>query len=99
MLRGFDEESIFATLFAVGTLEYRLLLGKNSYLYVFADYAYVEDETNERSITDTPLGFGTGLTFDTKVGVFGISYALGRQLGNPVDFRAAKIHFGYVSFF
>ncbi len=99
VLRGFDEESIFSTLYVVGTLEYRLLLGRNSYTYLFTDYAYVEDVTNERAVYDTPLGFGAGLTFDTKVGVFGISYALGKQLGNPVDFRAAKIHFGYVSFF
>ncbi len=99
LLRGFDEEAIFSTLYIVGTLEYRLLLGRNSYTYLFTDYAYIEDVTSEKTVYDTPLGFGAGLTFDTKVGVFGISYALGKQLGNPVDFRAAKIHFGYVSFF
>ena len=99
VLRGFDEESIFSTLNVVGTVEYRMLLGRNSYIYLFTDFGYIEDVTNEKKVYDTPLGFGAGLTFDTKVGVFGISYALGRQLGNPVDFRAAKIHFGYVSFF
>ncbi len=99
LLRGFDEESIFATNMAVATAEYRLLTGQNSYLFSFLDLAWVEDKTTQTNITDTPLGFGAGITFDTSVGIFGMSYALGRQLGNSIDFRAGKIHFGYLSLF
>lgn len=99
LLRGFDEESIFATNMAVATAEYRLLTGQNSYLFSFLDVAWVEDKTTQTNITDTPIGFGAGVTFDTSVGVFGMSYALGRQLGNSIDFRSGKIHFGYLSLF
>ncbi len=100
LLRGFDEESVFATMFAVFTLEYRLLIGQNSYFYGFGDYGYVEDKRiGQPSRYDNPLGFGGGLTFETSAGVFGISLAVGKQSGNPLDFRNPKVHFGYVSVF
>ncbi len=99
LLRGFDEESIFATKYAVGTLEYRLLIGRNSYLYTFGDVGYIENKTRTTRRTDTPLGFGAGITFETNVGLFGVTLAVGQQQGNPVDFRNVKTHFGYVSLF
>ncbi len=99
LLRGFDEEAIFATNFAVTTLEYRLLTGENSYLFSFFDLGYVENKTAQINTTDFPLGFGAGVTFDTSAGVFGLSYALGRQFGNPIDFSSGKIHFGFLSLF
>ena len=99
LLRGFDEESIFATNYALATLEYRLLIGQNSYLYTFFDYAYVEDKTNTKYVVDRPYGFGAGITFETGVGLFGVSLAYGKRLDNPIDFSAPKVHFGYVSLF
>ncbi|MCF8247914.1 MAG: hypothetical protein K9J37_22335 [Saprospiraceae bacterium] len=100
LLRGFDEESVFATLYAVFTVEYRLLIGRNSYFYTFGDYGYVEDRRiGQKTNYDHPLGFGGGLTFETTAGVFGISLAVGRLSGNPLDFRNPKVHFGYVSVF
>lgn len=99
ILRGFDEESIFATRYGLSTLEYRLLIGQNSYLYAFGDAAYVEDRTPVKNVTDWPYGFGAGITFETGVGLFGLSLAYGKRLGNPIDFSAPKVHFGYVSRF
>lgn len=98
-LRGFDEESIFADLYAVGTIEYRFLLNMDSYIFVFADGAYYENRAVNRRITDRPIGFGLGISFSTKIGIFSLTYALGRQFDNPIDARAGKIHFGIVSFF
>ena len=91
LLRGFDEESLFATRYAVGTLEYRLLIGRNSYLYAFGDVGYIENKTRTTQTKDTPIGFGAGITFETNVGLFGVTLALGQQRGNPVDFRNVKI--------
>lgn len=100
LLRGFDEESIFATFFSVLTLEYRLLIGQNSYFYAFADQAYLEDRrTGADTRYDRPLGFGAGMTFETSAGVFGISMAVGKTEGVAADFQNPKIHFGYVSIF
>lgn len=101
LLRGFNEESLFATRFAVGTLEYRLLIGQNSWLAAFADGGYLENLTDRTRSFLRPLGLGAGMTFETRAGVFGIGMAVGsRQVGAEViDFRAAKFHLGYVSLF
>ena len=99
LLRGFDEESLFATRYAVGTLEYRLIIGQNSYLYAFGDAGYIQNFTQVVRISDTPIGFGAGITFETKVGLFGVTLAVGKQGANPLDFRNVKTHFGYVSLF
>jgi len=98
-LRGFDEEAFFADLYAIGTIEYRFLLNMDSYIFVFADGAYYENRAVNRRITDRPIGFGLGISFSTKIGIFSLTYALGRQFDNPIDARAGKIHFGIVSFF
>lgn len=99
LLRGFDEESVPCTLYAVGTAEYHYLLSQNSYFYGFFDYAYIMNQSIGKDISDTPFGFGVGMTFETKAGVFGVSYALGSQQNNPIDLRSAKIHFGYINYF
>jgi hemolysin activation/secretion protein len=98
-LRGFDEESIYATMFGIGTIEYRFLLDPNSFIFAFFDGAYYENTSTNKSISDRPFGFGLGISFFTKIGVFSLNYALGKQFDNPIDFRAGKIHFGVVSYF
>ncbi len=99
LLRGFDEEIFFATQYLVGTLEYRLLIGPNSFLYLFGDYGWLSNTTANISETLTPFGLGSGISFETKVGIFGISLAVGGQKEVPLDFSSPKVHFGYVSRF
>jgi outer membrane protein assembly factor BamA len=99
LLRGFDEESIFTSLYNIMTLEYRYLLDQNAYLSVFFDWAYTEQRLKDSFTNDFPFGFGAGLNFETKAGIFGVSYAVGRQNKNPLDFKSSKIHFGYVNIF
>jgi outer membrane protein assembly factor BamA len=98
-LRGFDEESIFASAYSIFTLEYRLILEQNSYLYVFGDGAWYENNSVNQYVKDTPYGFGAGISFETKAGIFSISYALGKQFNNPIQLRSGKIHFGIVNYF
>lgn len=103
LLRGFDDQSILASWYNVATVEFRYLLSQNSYFFLFGDGAY--RQTISRSTLmevdqdDFPFGFGAGVTFETKAGVFGISYALGSQQGNPIEVRNGKVHFGYVNYF
>ncbi len=99
LLRGFDEESIFASSYAVMNLEYRYLLEENSFLFLFGNAAWYENVAVNRNVRDLPYGFGAGTSFETKAGIFTISYALGSQFGNPVGFRNAKVHFGITSLF
>lgn len=98
-LRGFDEESIDANLFTIFTAEYRYLLEQNSYLSAFYDWAYYEKITAADRVIDRPFGFGAGINFETPIGIFSLSYAVGKQFDNPIQFRAAKIHFGFVNRF
>ena len=100
-LRGFDEESIYASAYSIFTLEYRFILEQNSYLYLFGDGAYYEANVVTQKLLghDNPYGFGAGISFETKAGIFSISYALGSQLGNQITLKSGKIHFGIVNYF
>jgi outer membrane protein assembly factor BamA len=98
-VRGYDEESIFASLYVIGNLEYRFLLEQNSYLLAFVNRAYFRDESRNASIgSGDLLGFGAGITFETRLGIFSFIYALGRE-NQKVQVRNGKIHFGLVSTF
>src|SRR5690606_30109967 len=99
LLRGFDEESIFASFYTVQTLEYRFILEQNSYLYLFSDVAFYEYKTPKKYIVDRPYSFGLGMNFETNAGIFSLSYAIGKQFDNPIQFRSAKIHFGFINYF
>lgn len=98
-LRGFNEESIFAASYAILNLEYRYLMDENAFIFVFVNGAWYENKAVNRNISDTPYGLGAGISFETKAGIFSLSYALGSEKGNPVQFRSAKVHFGLTSLF
>lgn len=99
ILRGFDEESINASGYTIFTLEYRFLLDRNSYFSLFSDGGYYENRNVEDRFSDTPLGIGAGINFETGAGIFSFNYAVGKQFDNPIEFRAAKIHFGFINLF
>lgn len=98
-LRGFDEESIYASGFLIGKIEYRFILEQNSFLFAFLNSAYYENKSKNSNLKDTPLGFGAGLNFETKIGIMSISYALGKQFDSPIYFRNGKVHFGIINYF
>jgi hypothetical protein len=83
----------------MANVEYRFLLSKNSYFSAFFNSAMVEDIRVGKGPFDFPYGFGAGAAIETKIGLFGITYAMGTQLDNKITFRSAKIHFGYVNYF
>jgi hemolysin activation/secretion protein len=99
LLRGFDEESILAAQYAVGTLEYRYLIAQNSFLFAFMDGGWAKNEIPGYALNNAYLGFGLGLAFETKAGIFNISYAVGKRNDQELNFKQAKIHLGYVNFF
>jgi hypothetical protein len=97
--RGFDEESIFASTYAAATVEGRYLLNQNSYFFGFADLSLVDTRARTVESQTYPYSFGVGLALDTKIGLFGVSYALGTYIGSSIQVRNAKIHFGYINMF
>lgn len=98
-LRGFDEESIYTSSYTIETIEYRYLLEQNSYLYLFFDGAYYEQRKLNSYLSDRPYSYGAGMSFETRAGIFSISYALGKQFDNPVLIKNARVHFGFVNYF
>ncbi|OQP66822.1 hypothetical protein A3860_00170 [Niastella vici] len=99
LLRGFDEESIFASQYAVGTLEYRYLVGRNSFLFYFIDGGWSKNAAVYARSANSYWGTGLGMAFETKAGIFNISYAVGKRDDTKFNMRQAKIHIGYVNYF
>lgn len=97
-LRGFDEESIFARNYAIGTLELKYLLDRASAVFLFVDQGYY-DRTDDGYFSDTPTGFGLGALIGTDNSTFRIYYALGREQNNPILVRNGKVHFGFINRF
>ena len=99
-MRGFNEESIYATQYAVLTAEYRYRLALNSYIFGFTDLGWVKNKYQNIDLNNNFFGAGLGLAFETKFGLLNISYAAGKR--NDVKFNireASKIHFGYINYF
>lgn len=100
ILRGFDEESIYANQYAVFTGEYRYLVGTNSYFFGFSDLGFTKTKFNAVQYSNSFISGGIGLEFETKFGLLNLSYAVGK--GNDVNFdirNSSKIHFGYINYF
>lgn len=99
LLRGFDEESIFASQYAIGTLEYRYLVGRNSYLSYFIDGGWSKNASVYIRSSNYYWGTGFGMAFETKAGIFNLSYAVGKRDDAKFNMRQSKIHIGYVNYF
>ncbi|WP_353165804.1 POTRA domain-containing protein [Empedobacter brevis] len=95
--RGFNEESITANMYGFATLDYRFVPSEAFYIGLFADYGFID---NKRANMNTSLlSFGTGISFLTKMGIFNLSYAVGKTDNSSFDFKESKIHFGILSQF
>lgn len=100
LLRGFDEESIYANRYGVFTAEYRYLVGTNSYFFGFSDIGFTKTKFLDIDYSNSFISGGIGLAFETKFGLLNLSYAVGKR--NDVNFNlsnASKISFGYINYF
>jgi len=95
-LCGFDENSFEVSSYLTGLFELRFIFARRSYLNTFFNAAWYERNVSRDFVTDTPWGFGLGIAFDVRTGMLYLSYALGKQLNNPISFKSGKIHFGIV---
>ena len=98
-LRGFDEESIFASSFAIGTAEFRYLLDKTSNVFGFVDAAVVQKSLLGVKENRSFVGVGMGLNFMTKSGLFSLAYALGKSDQQEFGLKTSKIHLGFSTLF
>lgn len=100
LLRGFNEESIYASRYAVFTAEYRYLVGLNSYLFAFTDLGLVKNKYQDVNVNNSFIGAGLGISYETKAGLLNVSYAIGKRDDVKFNIReASKLHFGYINYF
>lgn len=96
--RGFNEDELFSSTRSTQIIEYRYLLDRDAYVFLFFDQTWYENNASNY-YSDRPFGFGTGFSFATGWGIFSLSYALGKQFDNPIRLADGKIHFGYIAYF
>lgn len=99
LLRGFDQQSIFTTNYSVFTSELRLLFEENSFFNLFWDQSLLNKSTLTELNTNNTTAFGAGINFQTKPGIFSLSYAVGKFNDTKLEFSSAKIHFGFINLF
>lgn len=99
LLRGFDEESQYVSQYAIGTLEYRYLIGLNSYFFAFTDGGWARNTSRISKYSHSYFGTGLGLTLETKSSLFTIAWAVGKREDIPFNLRQSKIHLGFVNYF
>ncbi len=98
-LKGFDEQSIFASAYVIGNIELRYLFAINSNALIFANGGWWENNSLNIYKNGKPLGIGIGSNIETKSGIFSIYYALGKDIGNKFILKNGKVHFGFISYF
>ena len=98
-LRGYREEQFLGSRIFWSNLEYRALLTRRSYGFIFFDTGYYfrpeEIDKNIPKSEEFLYGFGLGLNLETALGVLRVSYAL----GEGDTFSDGKIHFGILNEF
>ncbi len=98
-LRGYREDQFLGSIIGWGNLEYRLLLTRRTFAFLFFDagYYYRKPEPSRNILKQEGFkkGYGVGLDIETGVGVLGVSFAL--AAGD--SFSDGKIHFGIVNEF
>ena len=98
VLRGFNENQFFTSFFSMMTLEYRLILERNSYLFAFGDYAYMENSVEGKTV-QRPVGTGIGMVYETKAGLVSVTYAVGKVGDIPFQPSRGRIHIGLINQF
>jgi outer membrane protein assembly factor BamA len=96
-IRGFDENSIDASLFSVLNTEYRYQFNAGLYLHSIIDLAYFENDLMK--LKENLYSFGIGLGMQTKAGLFKFNIANGSSKNQNLSFNNTKIHISLTSRF
>jgi outer membrane protein insertion porin family len=100
-LRGYREEQFHGSRILWANLEYRTMLGRRSWAFLFLDgghYFYRREDplTGElQEISDEKAAYGIGLRVESRLGVMGVDYGLGEGDG----LTEGKVHFGVINEF
>ncbi|MBQ0909576.1 hypothetical protein KBJ98_12750 [Flavobacterium sp. F-328] len=96
-LRGFNENSLQASIATVLQTEFRTNLNNQLYFHTILDYSLAKDESNSLPNTNTTsrLGIGFGIGLQTKNGVLKLALANGVTLEDKFNFQNSIIHLSY----
>jgi len=96
-IRGFEENSLFASLFGVLNTEYRYRLSNSIYIHSITDFAYFEDKPSD--LKEKLFGFGFGFGILTNSGILKFNYANGKNENQKFKLSNSKIHISLVANF
>ncbi|WP_347374208.1 ShlB/FhaC/HecB family hemolysin secretion/activation protein [Aequorivita sp. Q41] len=96
-IRGFNENSIDASLFSILNTEYRYQFNDGVYIHSIIDFGYFENET--QSLKQNLYSYGVGLGLNTKAGLFKFNIANGNSDSQDFNFSNTKIHISVSSKF
>tara|TARA_R110002049_G_scaffold993_3_gene7184 strand:- start:65061 stop:66698 length:1638 start_codon:yes stop_codon:yes gene_type:complete len=96
-IRGFEENSILASLYGVINTEYRFQLSNTIYIHSITDIASFENKLTDTKEKLFSYGFGFGIL--TKSGLLKFNYANGKNENTPFKFSNSKIHISLVANF
>ena len=89
-IRGFEENSLVANLYAVISTEYRYRLSNSIYVHSVIDAAYFENKLIKSK--EKLYGFGFGLGLLTNAGLFRLNYSSGKTEDRPFKLSDSKVH-------
>ncbi|MGC6438597.1 MAG: hypothetical protein ACON4B_06440 [Flavobacteriaceae bacterium] len=95
-IRGFQENSLFATQLAVLCSEYRYRLSSGLFVHSVIDAGYFQDSQNDEFRL---YGFGLGFGLQTNGGLLRLTYANGKTQDTPFDLSNSKVHLSFTSTF
>jgi len=96
-IRGFKEESIFASKYSILNFEYRYKTNNASYLYSISDFGIIINPFLPKKLNLYSLG--VGYKFLAKMGIVNLSYVLGKTNNQPIRIKNSLINFNIKSFF
>jgi hypothetical protein len=94
-IRGFNEQSLFASKFSYFNIEYRFLTSTKSFVYTITDYGEFKNQTHSNKV----YSIGGGYQFITNNSLINISYSLGKMNQQPIDSKNSKINISLITFF
>lgn len=89
-IRGFEENSIFASLYGIINTEYRFQLNNSIYIHSIFDAGYFENKI--LNTKEKLFGYGFGFGILTKAGLLRFNYANGKNENTQFKLSNSKIH-------
>ena len=89
-IRGFQENSIPASIYALANIEYRFQLSRSIYIHSITDIAYFENEIINQK--ERLFGFGFGFGALTRSGLLKFNYANGKSEDQKFKLENSIIH-------